>query len=443
MTMALPSPADGARSAWSASAPLLLGALTLVVLVCGFGAWAWLGQISGAVIASGQIMVEQNRQVVQHPEGGVVERLHVDEGDIVADGATLMELDPTLMRTQLTAAESQLIELRARRARLVAERDSAESVTFPSELLDLAATDPEAAEVLDGQARLFAARRETIRSSITQLNDRRNQIERQIDGIEAQSVAIERQVDLIGRELADQQQLLDRGLAQASRVLALEREQARLEGQIGELLASSAGAAVRITEIENQILGLTVQRVEEAITELRDIKFREVEYVEQVTSLREQLDRAAIRAPVGGIVYGLTVFGPQAVVRPAEPLLYIVPQDRPLIITAQIAPTDRDQVNIGQEVLLRLPTFDSRTTPEVYGTVLRISADAFTDEATQASYFSADIQLSPGEIDRLPEDVILTPGLPVEAYLRTDDRSPLTYLTKPLTDYFTRAFRES
>ncbi|QFU10044.1 Type I secretion system membrane fusion protein PrsE [Rhodobacteraceae bacterium THAF1] len=427
---------------WSARGPILLGLFTLLLLVAGFGSWAAFSQISGAVVVSGQIEVDQNRQIVQHPDGGVVEQVLVREGDTVEAGDLLVVLDTKLLDSQLTAARAQLNELRARRARLEAEQADSEAITFPDDLLALADLEPEVADLVTGQRDLFEARRETAKMTLGQLERRRAQIDRQIDGLGAQEESLREQVSLIGEELESQQTLLDRGLAQASRVLSLRREAARLQGQIGELIAGRAEAGERISEIDNQVLVYTVQRREQAITELRDLRVRQTEIAERVAGLAEQRARTAITAPVGGVVYDMSVFGPQAVVTPAAPVLYIVPQDRALVIQARVPPIHIDQVSEGQEVILRFPAFDARTTPELSGQVILVSADAFVDDTSQAAFYRAELVLSPGEIDKLPEGLSLIPGMPVEAYLRTADRTPIAYLTKPLTDYFTRAFRE-
>ena len=205
---------------------------------------------------------------------------------------------------------------------------------------------------------------------------------------------------------------------------------------------AKAQAAGRITEIEVEILKLGSRRREEAITNLRDIQYRELELLEERRALIEQLNRLDIRAPVGGVVYGLTVFALRAVVRPADPLLYVIPQDKPLIINAEIDPIHIDKLFVGQDVVLRFPALDQRTTPELTGTVMQISADAFQEQETRRSFYRAEITLSEGEQAKLPEGVTLIPGMPVEAFVRTADRTPIAYLVKPLTDYFTKAFRE-
>jgi len=212
---------------------------------------------------------------------------------------------------------------------------------------------------------------------------------------------------------------------------------------MGELAASKAQAEGRITEIDIEVLKLGTKRREEAITRLRDLQFRELELQEQRRSLTERLSRLDIRAPVSGIVYGLQFFAPRSVVKPAEPVLFLVPQDRPLVIAAKVEPTNIDQIFIGQEVTLRFTAFDNRTTPELKGRVVKISADAFTDERSQASFYRSEITLLDGETDKLPKGATLIPGMPVQAFIRTEDRTPLAYLVKPFTDYFAKAFRES
>ncbi len=428
---------------WSARKPVLFGLFGLLVLLGGFGTWAVITNIAGAIIASGRIEVDQNRQVVQHPDGGVVSELLVDEGDTVVAGDVLIRLDSKLLNSQLLIAEGQLFELMARRGRLEAERDESSEMTFDAEVLEAAENRPEVAELVAGQQRLFQARLDSVAREIEQLEKRRGQIRNQIEGIRAQQASLKRQIDLIGKELANQQSLLDRGLAQAGTVLNLERAAADLDGSLGELIASEAQAEGRITEIDIEILKMGTQQREEAITRLRDLQYRELELAEQRRSLIERLDRLDITAPVSGIVYGLQVYALRSVIRPADPVLYLVPQDRPLVIAARVEPIHIDKISVGQSVTLRFSALDQRETPELFGTVLQVSADAFEDANSQFSYYRAEIELNEGETAKLPEGTVLIPGMPVEAFIRTDARSPLAYLVKPLADYFTKAFRES
>jgi len=432
----------GAADVWSVRKPMIVGVLGLLLLVGGFGTWAAMTQISGAVIASGQIEVDQNRQVVQHPDGGVVEEILVEEGNAVDAGTVLIRLDPNELQSELAIVESQLFELMARRGRLEAERDERETITFAPLLLETAESRPDVRNLKDGQRRLFEARRASIAQAIEQLQKQQEQIADQITGITAQQGSMDQQLALIERELTDQQSLFDRGLAQVSRVLSLQREAARMSGTVGELAANEAQARGRITEIDIEILNLQSRRREEAITQLRDIQSRELELHERRRALLERMSRLDVTAPVAGIVYDLRVFARRSVIRPADPVLYIIPQDRPLVINARVEPIDIDKLSIGQEVTLRFSALDQRATPELTGSVKLISADAFEDEATRQSYYRAEIVLGEGEQAKLPEDATLLPGMPVEAFIRTEDRTPLAYLVKPLTDYFTKAFRE-
>lgn len=422
---------------------MILGIGALVLLLGGFGTWAATSNISGAIIASGQIEVDQNRQIVQHIDGGVVANILVDEGDIVNAGETLIRLDRTLLDSELNIIEGQLFEIMARRGRLEAERDDLDQMIIPPELLERAKTNPDLADLIDGQVRLFEARKTTLAREIEQLGKRADQISDQITGIEAQQVALTSQLDLIQKELTDQQTLLDKGLAQASRVLSLQREAARLSGQVGELTSQKAQSEGRITEIDLEVLKLGITRREEAITTLRDTQFRERELAEQRRALLERLNRMEIKAPVSGVVYGLQVFAPRSVIRPADPLMFLIPQDRPLVIASRVEPIHIDQLSLNQQVLLRFSALDQRVTPELKGQVIQISADSFLDENIGVSYYKVEIVLSEGEQAKLPEGTTLIPGMPVEAFIRTEDRTPLAYFVKPMADYFARAFREN
>lgn len=435
------NPSQQQTPKWSARTPLLIGFVALALLLGGFGTWAVMANISGAIVASGEVKVEQNRQVVQHPDGGVVASIPVKEGDTVTAGDLLVGLDGTDLRSELAIVENQLFEIMARRGRLEAERDSAADITFDPELL-AAGDRPQIANLIDGQRRLFEARNESLARETEQLDLRSDQIAEQVKGITAQQTALESQLSLIEQELKDQKSLLDKGLAQASRVLALQREEARLRGEVGGLIAGAAEAQERITEIGIEKLKLTTLRREEAITRLRDLQYQELELQERRRSLQGRLDRLDLRAPVSGIVYGLTIFGERAVIRPADPVLYLVPQDRPLVIESRITPIHVDEVYPSQSVILRFAAFDQRQTPELNGTVVSISADTFVDDRSGASYYRAEIMLNDGEMDKLKGQTIV-PGMPVEAFIRTANRTPLAYLIKPLADYFNRAFRES
>jgi HlyD family secretion protein len=430
------------RAVWSASRPVWIGVLTVLVLVGGFGGWAMLTNIDGAIVAPGVIQVEQNRQVVQHPDGGVVATINVTEAQTVKAGDLLIQLDGTQIKSELAIIEGQLFDSMARRSRLEAERDDKPEPVFTQELLDLARDRPDVADMLEGQRRLFVARKETQSAQISQLNKRTDQIRSQVAGITSQTAAIQDQINLVLPEIADQQSLLDKGLTQSARLVDLKREVSRLEGNLGELDGNRAQAEGRATEIELQILQLQSARREDANTQLRDMGDKTLELAGRRRALAERVARLDIRAPVSGVVLGLQVTTPQAVIRPAEPVLYIIPQDRPLIIVAQVDPTHVDEVHIGQSVHVIFAAFSARTTPELNGKLVTVSADAMSDQATQASFYRAEVMLDPGEIERLNGQTLI-PGMPVQVFIKTGEHSPIAYLLKPFTDYFNQAFRES
>lgn len=427
---------------WNPARPLIMGFIALAVLVGGVGMWSAVSNIAGAIISSGQIAVEGNRQPVQHVDGGVVGEILVEDGDFVEAGDVVLRFDSMLMTSEMAIIESQLYEIIARKARLVAERDDAEKVVFSPEIVAIATERPEIAELLDGHVRLFEARKATLEEQTTQLRERIRQFENQIIGTTSQIDALASQQSLMEVELTSQRSLLENGLTQQSRVLTLEREAASMKGTLGELEARVAQSRGQISETEIEILRLRSALREEAITTLRDLEYREIELRERRLSMQETLARLEVRAPASGIIYARAVNSPRAVVRPADVLMYVVPQEQPLVISARIETIHVDQVNVGQPATLRLPAFDQRTTPELQGIVTKVSADAFTDEQTGMSYYSAELLPIEGEVEKLG-DLVLLPGMPVEAYIQTGNRTPLNYLVKPLADYFNKAFRET
>ena len=429
--------------AWSARKPLILGLIAVLLLVGGLGTWAVSTSLMGAIVASGMIEVETNRQVVQHPDGGVVDEVLVREGDVVEAGQVLIRLDRERLASELNIIESQLFKFMAQRGLYEAERDGAEAISFDPELDDAVSRYPDVAEMLDSNRRLFAQRAENLESSTEQLGKRKAQIASQIEGLEAQHTAIESQLALVAEELEGQLGLQAKGLAQLPTILGLQREQARLEGSAGEIIASIAQSDGQITEIDIEIQKLRAQMREEAIARLSEQEGNELELAERRRALLEQLDRLDIRAPLAGAVHELSVYGEKSVIRPAEPILFIVPQDRPLIIGVQVETIHVDQVHVGQDVVLRFAAFDTRRTPEIWGRVISVSPDAIHDERTGLSYYRARAEILEGEIAKLPEGAVLVPGMPVQAYLRTGERSPADYLLKPLADYFSTAFREN
>lgn len=432
--------ANASARKYPAIIPLIIGLICLVILVVGVGFWSVTSKISGAVIATGSVKVEANRQVVQHPEGGVVGAINVRDGDIVEAGEVMLSFDGTLMSSELAIIEDQLFDILARKARLMAERDDLGAPVYPQEILDRSLSNPELAQQIEGQTTLFIARLESIAKQKEELQAQVDQIYSQIEGVDAQYEAASKQFALIQEELTDAQELEKKGLIQASRVLALQRSEAEILGSLGALQSQRANLQGSISRINIRAIQLETTRREDAITQVRDLQARELELAERRIAIKERLSRLEVRAPMAGVVYGSTVFALKSVVRPADPIMYVIPKGQPLLIQAQVSAQEIDSVYVGQEAILRFSSFNQRTTPEINGTVRRLSADVLVDQNTGVSYYEADILPDEGEIEKLG-DVEVVPGMPVETLMRTDDRSPMSYLMKPLTDYFNRAFR--
>ena len=442
MTDLPPDLAPEPRDRWNINRFLILGYATLAFLVVGFGAWGGFTSIAGAIIAHGSVEVQGNRQVVQHAKGGVIDTINVRDGDVVAAGDVLVELAGDDERSEFGIVEGQWFEILARKARLSAERDLSDRIAFSPELIDRAATDPKVAELMIAQQQQFEASRKVRNEEIAQLTERERQIEKQNVGLVAVDKATRSQLDMLRQEIAVQEDLLAKGLTQLARVLALKREYAALEGDGARAEAAIAENGGKIAETAIERVRLVSKMREEAIAELRDLEYREIELRERRIALRDQIEDLQLRAPVAGVVYGSTVDTLRGVIRAAEPIMYIVPRDAGLIVRARVEPMHIDRVHVGQDARMRFAAFDTRTTPEVDGKVMKVSADAIEDPQTQMRYYLAEVSITPEAREELGEVEIL-PGMPVEAYIRTGDRSPLVYLTKPLTDYFAKAFRES
>lgn len=414
----------------------------MFVLVAVIGVWSLSARIAGAIVAPGMIQVESNRQVLQHPIGGVVGELLVQEGDIVSAGDVVLRFEDTHLQSELAIIEGQLFELLARKTRLKAERDGLETLSQPDSVLSAVSNKAEVKELLDGQRRLFEVRTDTLRQSSELISEQISQVKNQIVGTNAQLESLTAQKLLIETELSDAQSLFKKGLTPANRVSALQREQVRLIGEIGSLTAALAQLRGQIASLNIKQLSLKTRLREEAITTLRDQQFQEVELVQRRLSALDTLSRTELRAPVSGVIYDSRVFALQSVVLPADPVMYIVPQDQPLVVTARVDPVDVDQVRVGQAASFRFSAFDQRLIPEIFGDIVKLSADVFVDEATGRSFYQAEMAISEGEMKKLGDQKLL-PGMPVEAFIKTGERSPMSYLVKPLLVYFNRAFRES
>ena len=419
---------------------IIAGTAVTLLLTCGVGGWAATTEISGALIAPGTIVVESNVKKVQHPTGGVVGKLLVHDGDHVKSGDLLVQLDDTITRANLAIVTKGLTELRARKARLEAERDGLDQIGFPEDLVSRS-SDPEVAEALTGERKLFALRKAARSGQKAQLRERIDQLHQEIAGFDSQIKAKEREIALIQRELEGVRELYAKNLVPVSRITSLERETARLGGERGQITASTAQARGKIAELELQIIQVDQDLASDVAKEMREIDAKIGEFVERKVTGLDQLKRTDIRAPQDGTVFQSTVHTVGGVIPPGETIMVIVPDADKLLVEARINPQDIDKVQLGQRAALRFTAFDSRTTPEIFGSVSRISADTSTDQRTGASFYTVRITMPGSEVTKLG-DVRLVPGMPVDAFVQTGDRTVMTYLMKPLSDQIARAFKE-
>lgn len=412
-----------------------------VVLVFGIGGWATFTHVSAAVIAPGQLVAETDIKKVQHPTGGVVGQLLVREGQKVSAGEVLIRLDETQTRANLDIVLKAMDELAARRARDEAERDGHKTIQFPDELVSRIDTDPTVTRLIDGESRLFASRVAGREGQKAQLRERVDQLRQEISGLTEQASAKDREIVLIGQELKGVRELYAKNLVPLSRVTALERDGARIEGERGQLIASTASARGKIAETELQIFQIDQEMRTEVGKDLAEIRGKWSELREKRVAAEDQLKRIEMRAPQDGYVHQMTVHTIGGLVTPSEPAMLIVPAADQLLVEVRVQPQDIDNVRVGQKANLRFSAFNMRTTPEIDGQVVRVSADVTTDPKTGMSFYTARIRIADDEKGHL-KGLRLVPGMPVESYTQIGERSVLSYLMKPLTDQLAKAWRE-
>ncbi|MGB9365145.1 MAG: HlyD family type I secretion periplasmic adaptor subunit [Xanthobacteraceae bacterium] len=418
---------------------LLGGTVIAIMLVGGVGGWAATTELSGAVIAPASVVVDTNVKKIQHPTGGVVGELFVRDGQRVSAGNIVLRLDDTVTRANLAIVLKGLDEMTARRARLLAERDRAEEIGFPAEFF-ARAKDPDVAAIMDGERKLFESRRGVRLGQKSQLKERVAQLGEEIQGHLALQKAKAEEIDLIRRELEGVRELWSKNLVQINRLIALEREAARLTGERAQSIFAMAQSRGKISEIELQILQIDQDLGSEVAKELRELDGRFGEFIERKVAAEDQLKRVDIRAPQDGVVHQLAVHTFGEVVTSGNPVMLIVPDADALSVEARVSPQDIDQLHLGQPAGLRFSGLNQRTTPEINGVVGRISADVSQDQRSGQSYYTVRINIEAQEAARLGS-VKLIPGMPVESFMKTHDRTVLSYFVKPLNDQVSRAFR--
>jgi HlyD family secretion protein len=420
---------------------LIIGLAVVLVLAGGFGGWASTVQISGALIAPGSVVVDSNVKKVQHPTGGVVGEVRVRDGDLVKAGDVVVRLDDTVTKASLAIVVKTLNGLYARAARLEAEQRGDSKLTFPPQLTERA-SDPDVQNVMVSETKLFDVRVTGRAGQKAQLRERVSQLNEEIGGLAAQEKAKDQEIALIEKELVGVRSLFEQRLVQLTRLTTLERDAARLNGERAQYIASRAQAKGKIVETELQIIQVDKDMVSEVSKDLRETNDKIGEFVERKVTAEDQLRRVDIRAPQDGMVLQSTVHTVGGVITAGDAMMMIVPQADDLSVEAKVDPKDIDKLQIGQKTLLRLSAFNQRTTPELNGVVTRVSADVTTDQRTGQSYYTIRVSLPPTEVARLGDNNKLIPGMPVEAFVQTGDRTMLSYLIKPLHDQLMRSFRE-
>jgi HlyD family secretion protein len=419
---------------------LIVGLAVVVLLAGGLGGWAATAQISGALIAPGSVVVESNVKKVQHPTGGVVGELRARDGDVVKAGDVVVRLDDTVTKASLAIVTKNLDGLLARAARLEAEQRGLDKIVFPKSLTDRA-DDPDVKTVMASESKLFEVRVNGRIGQKAQLRERVTQLNEEIAGLSAQENAKNQEIALVEKELTGVRDLYEKHLVQLTRLTTLERDMARLSGERAQYMAARAQAKGKITETELQIIQVDKDLVSDVSKDLREANDKIGEFVERKVTAEDQLRRVDIRAPQNGMVLQSTVHTVGGVITAGDTIMLIVPQTDDLQVEAKVNPQDIDKLQVGQKTLLRLSAFNQRTTPELNGVVTRVSPDVTTDQRTGQSYYTIRVSMSPEEVARLG-DVKLIPGMPVEAFVQTGDRTMLSYLIKPLSDQLMRAFRE-
>ena len=421
---------------------IVFGTAIVAFILFGIGGWAATMELGGAVVAQGSLVVDSNVKKVQHLSGGIVKEIRVREGDHVKAGEVLVRLDETQTKAANSVVTKNLDELTAQQARLEAERDGADHIDFPPALIGQG-RDPssDVARTMIAEQKLFELRQQSRDGKKGQLKERISQLKEEIRGDIGQTASKEREIELINKELEGVRALQAKDLVPLSRLTALERDAARIEGERGQLIAATAQAKGKITETELQIIQIDQDLRSEVGKELSETRSKISEFVERKVATADQLKRIDIRAPQNGIVQQLTVHTVGGIVAAGDVIMLIVPDTDTLTVEVKIAPQDIDQLYLGQTATLRFTAFNARTTPEIDGKVTLISADITQDQRSGISYYIARISLDVSDIARLGE-VKLIPGMPVVAFIKTSERTMLSYLTKPLRDQAERAFKE-
>ena len=414
-------------------------AVAAVLLIAGIGLLAAATELSGAVVSSGVVVVESNVKKVQHPTGGVVREVLVKDGVAVAAGDVVIRLDEAVANANLAAVSKAYAELQARHARLEAERSNSDGIAFPDELLQR--DDPSIRSMVEGERRFLELRRASAANRKNQLRNRIVQLQDEIVGLTDQLTAKQKELELIEKELAGVETLWQQQLVPISRFAALQREGARLLGESGRLKSSLAQTRGKIAETELQILQIDDDARRDVAKEIADVRAKLEEVFEKRVTAQDVANRVDIRAPQNGVVHELAVHTHGGVIAAGETLMLIVPGNDELIVESRVQPQEIDQVHLGADAVLRFANLNQRTTLEIVGQVVRIGADVSRQDKAGAAYFLVRVAIPRSMLADL-DGARLRPGMPAEVFIRTGERTLLSYLMRPVSDQVRRAFRE-
>ena len=419
---------------------ITFGLIMFVVIFLGFGSWAALAPLSSASMAPGIVKVDSNRKTVQHYEGGIIREILVRDGDHVKQGQVLVRLDDVDARADSSALHGQLDALRAREARLIAQRDGLDEIALP-ETLVARSSEGDVAEIVDGQRRIFDDQARALNAEIAVLRQRIERFRAQIAAHEAENRSLSQQLATLEEEHEAAAKLLADGFERRSRVLELERRVSAANGDIAANEQRIIAVGEQIAETDLQIMSLREERDRAVSEELREVQTQAAELEQRIHKSDAQVGRKDLVAPRDGVVVNSRYFTSGGVIAPGDEVMQIVPAQDKLVIEARVKPLDIDVVRIGLPAAVRLVAFKQRSTPTLNGTVSRISADALRDERTGEFYFLASVEVPPEEMMHLPT-VELYPGMPVEVAIVTGERTLFAYLAQPFTDSLAHAFRE-
>lgn len=416
-------------------------AIIVIGFIGSFLVWSIVTKLASGVIAAGSVKVDSNRKQIQHLEGGIVSEILVRDGDTVKADQVLVRLDDTRAATSLALVQQNLDSAQIQAARMLAEQNDLEAMQLPGTVVDRQ-EDPKIKEMIQAQQQLFTARKESLNGQVKILDQQIRNYGQQIKGFVSQQHSKELQLSSIRQELEDLRKLFEKGMIDRTRLLMLERNEAELVGEVGELVSKIASARTTIGETKLEKFQLDKAFKENVSTDLKEIQVQVNDYQERLLAARHVFAQTQLKSPVDGIVVQSDVHTVSGVVSPGSVLMEIVPINDHLIIEVSVDPQDIDRVKLGLEAGIKFSAFNQREVPEILGTVTYVAADSIKDDTTGMSFYKARVEVEERQIQRLGEREI-QPGMVADVVIRTGSRTPMDYILEPLISSFRKAWREA